>query len=186
MKKYFAFVVLMFVICFLFISCETMDFDRNLLQASGVSVEKRLPTLEIKRAENTAQIGGQNQVSVSSYIFTIFEREIERNVIVSDGENKGSIEMNLVYSDFNAHPGWSSKYTASMEFEIIIRNLNGDKIWKKAYSGSYKGEDAGLGWTFSIDYNVQSTGYAILEHQLLEEFKNDINKEYDIILLSLE
>lgn len=179
--------IIIFAVCLLvcFCSCSTMEFDREQLKASGMSLDPKLPALEIKKAE-TVQIGSDNAVSESTYIYTILRRELEQNICDMTSEVKGEIEMELIYLNVEQTPGWSSKNMAVMEFEITIRDLNGNKVWTEVYSDSKNYPDGAL--TFTRNYSVSSANNAItqLMHKMMEEVKTDLQADSVAIIKKLQ
>lgn len=166
---------------FLLISCLTLEFDRNSLQANDYSLIEKLPNLEIKAAETT-QIGAYEQVSTSSYIYTVFRRELEKNVLdVTSEEVCGSIEMILIYSGVDIDKLWGGTQV-TLEFEINIYDRNSKKIWNNVYSADIDMSS----YTFTAtESTIRNVGVIYLEHELLDQFKDDIALEYASICSEL-
>lgn len=174
-------VVLLVGLC----GCSTMDFDRNQLKASGMTVNPKLPALELKKAE-TVQLGSNNAVSESTYIYTILRREVEKNICDMSTEVKGEIEMELIYLNVEQNPGWSSKNRVDMEFEITIRDLDGNKVWTEVYSDSGDYPDDGLMWTFRYSTSSANNALTQLMHEMMEDVKSDIQTDAEVIIRKLQ
>lgn len=166
-------------------SCVTGKFDRDLLQADGLELSPKLPNLEILSAESV-QVGASKQLSSNSYLYTIFRREVGSNICDTGGEPKGSIEMELIFAEARQNPGWSSVCEAMMEFEVNIYSQEMKKVWNSVYSADYKHKDFGLAWQLSYSEEVATTALTILEHQLLEQLKFDLQADYNKIVNALD
>lgn len=189
MKKIKSLLILGIVLTLL-TSCATTEFNLEYLSSNDNSLEKKLPNLEIKKAD-TVQIGSSNAIESNSYIYTIFSREIENNICDTNFPEHGKIAMNLIYSNSAQNPGWSSKNVAMLEFEIHIYNNNGDDVWHKSYRGNENYPDGAL--TFANpSYNADSISNAAdnamaqMVHKLIDEFKVDVQIDYNKIVSNLQ
>lgn len=161
-------------------SCVSTQFDRTLLQPSGYSLSPKLPKLEVVGAE-TVSLGASKQVESSSMLYTIFRREVEKNICESVGIPAGSIQMDLIYHDVQQNPGMSGKNLATLEFDIKIYDNDMNEIWSKTYSGELNDSDYRLGWTLYYSNAAANNATSKLAHQLIEQLKSDIQEEIDAI-----
>ena len=184
MKRNLLLISLISVLIYL-CGCATIDFDRNQLKASGIAVSPKLPALEIKKA-NSVQIGPNNAVSESTYIYTILRREVEENICDMTTEIKGEIDMELIYLDVEQNPGWNSENRADMEFEITIRDLEGNKVWTEVYSDSENYPDDRLVWTPYYSDAAANNALTQIMHKMMEEVKSDIQTNVGDIIGKLK
>ncbi len=182
-RKYILGFIMALILSQLFISCATIEFDRTLLQASGETLSPKLPKLEILSADSLV-VGSSNQIESSSMFYTIFRREVEKNICESVGLEKGFIEMELIYFDISQNHNMMYNL-ATLELEIRIFDKSNNKIWSNVYSGDFKLADFGLGWTYNYIDSSANTAVAMLAHQLLENLKIDLIKDYDLIVSNL-
>ena len=173
--KYLKFFIICILASLMLVSCMSLTFDRNSLQANDYSpLANKLPNLEIKTAETT-QIGATDQVSTASYIYTVFRRELEKNVIDTSNETtSGYIEMVIIYANANIDYNWFSNNVA-LEFEINIYNKNNQKIWCNTYSAD---TTIATNPRTTSPSTIAAIGYVKLEHQLLDQFKYDVAIDY--------
>lgn len=95
MKKLFiCFSVVLMLL--LFVSCATVEFDNSLLQATNTHLDTMLPNLQIAGSTNeTTVIDNNKSISTSSYLYTIWQRELENNICDYYGPQMGRIEMTI-------------------------------------------------------------------------------------------
>lgn len=179
-KAWFLIPVLLLVL----VGCKTMPFDRDNLKAEGMSLNPKLANLKIIKAE-TLQLGSEKSLTTSSYLFTIFRREIEEKICDLTSQMAGSIEMEVIYAEVSQNPGWSSKNEAGLEFEIHIFDLNGTLVWTKVYSGTKDFPDPGLAWSLYYSDTSAANAMTQMEHILLEELKIDLQNNYPSITRAL-
>jgi hypothetical protein len=79
-------------------ACRSLSPE--LLRPDKIDTVGKLMALEIGKA-NTEKVAFENTktVSVQSYLYTIFERELESNIFLSGAGKHGSIELNVIYID---------------------------------------------------------------------------------------
>lgn len=180
MKKFFVVLLTLLVLVSL-TSCLTLTFDPQTLQADNYSLKRKLPNLNLKSAPTT-QIGATDQVNTSSYTYTIFRRELDKNILDKTTDVKGSIEMVIIFADVDIDVWWGNN-KAYLETEVNIYDNNDNLIWTREYSAAD---------TVKADYalvsysTIESVAYTRLEHQIITEFKNDITNEYDNIVNKLK
>ncbi len=177
------FIILVAVLVF-FSSCATTSFDRFLLQSSGKSIDPKLPKLQLETAE-AVSIGSSNQVESSSLLYTIFRSEVEDNICAKVGITAGAIGMELIYANVEQNPGWTGKNLAVLEFEVRIFDTENNEIWSGVYSGELDDRDPSLAWRLSFSDQAANNATAKLAHQLIEELKVDISKDYEDIIMYL-
>ena len=180
MKKLLVILVSLLVLMSL-TSCLTLSFDPQSLQADNYSLERKLPNLNIKSAPTT-QIGSTDQVNSASYAYTIFRRELDKNILNKATDIKGSIEMVIIYSNVDLDYWWGNN-KAYLEIEINIYDNDDNLVWTRGYSAADKvTADPSL-----VSYStIESVAFTRLEHQIITEFKDDVTREYTIIVSKLQ
>lgn len=182
---------------FLIISCSFLGcattFNPALLQSTPGSINPLLPRLKMQ--QNAAQITSATgkQVTSNTYMYTIFEREME-NICKQKGDIKGTIEP-IITINTQDMAGWgyfivssctcyiinllgfpfaTMKYQLEVEFEI--KNLDGDRIWKKTYDD--KTTDV------SRLYKKQARGdeqVLIMYRKMILDFKRDLQNDINSV-----
>ncbi len=176
MKKVLFILVLTFVL--VLVGCTT-TFDISNLQPNSYSLEKKLPNLEVLSDETTTTLGSTESVSTSSYVYTVFKRELVSNVLDTTTEKKGSIEMVITYHDLSI--GILGKGKITMEIEINIYDKNEKLVWNRTYHGVEGGIMINNS-LYHTDTGAIDTLTVRLEHKLIDMFKDDVAREYDTIV----
>lgn len=172
------------LISLLMVSCIT-PFDVSSLQPNDYSLSNKLPNLIILSDDTTTSVGSSDSVSTSSYLYTVFRRELTKNILDTSMEEKGSIEMVLTYHnvDFIRPQG------VRMEFEINIKNKEDKVIWNNTYYDKEEGkihEDINSFFTIIPSADDVQTLTVRLEHRLLDRFKDDVSRDYKKIIEQLK
>ncbi len=95
-------ILIAIAIIFLAASCSTVKFDNSLLQPSGQALEALLPNLEISNGSNeTGIIDSSRSITTNSYMYTIWQREVENNICDSYTRKMGRIEMTIADTRIN-------------------------------------------------------------------------------------
>lgn len=181
MKKVYLLLVAIVVLVMLS-SCYTyVEFDTELLKANGRELEKKLPTLKIERSFSQAY-EATNEISSNTYLYTIWERELEENIMEDYGSSNGSIEL-VIINNHKEIVGIQDTIS-SAEVEIRIYNLKGTRVWKHSYSGETE--------RFFVQYlGYEEYGHTTLNKtlalykMLIEQAKTDIERDYDLIVSRL-
>ena len=168
--------ILILFLVLLMVSCVS-QFDSSLLRPNEYSLSPKLPKLAVDGA-NAVAIGASNQVESSSMLYTIFRREVEKNICENIGIPKGSIQLELIYHDVVQNPGVTNKNLATLEFEVRIFDLDGNNIWSNIYSGTLNDRDNNVAWGFYYSEPAANNATAKLAHQLVDSLKSDIEKDY--------
>lgn len=198
MKKvaYFLFFVSLFV-CLS--SCST-TFDNSLLKPTEGEVSPLLPPLEIVNSSNSSMgisDSSTNRLTTNSYFYTIWEREVEQNICEEYGEKLGKIELVITnakcFEDINAllfaigcfGPALVGlpvgNFVVSVEFEIRIYDLEGNRIWKNIYSEETKHiENIFNSFTDPSDVYITK-----LYRSMLQQVKIDIQEDRNTIVSRL-
>jgi hypothetical protein len=178
--------LLVFVLLSLmFVSCVT-SFDRTLLQHSAGSIDPKLPNLELKNEDSDYSVGRSNSKSLSTntYLYTIFERECENNLIEWNGdETWGTIDLVLIDASFDPIDMWSLSTSVYVEFELRIFDVNGKKIWANQY---YRDGGNIVVWSYAQVESEAQTKIVKTFKELIEEAKVDLRKETPDIIAKLE
>lgn len=192
MRKFISILLLTIIIA----GCTSWQrFDNGLLQPSDERLDKLFPAMEIISSQNAVNSEilassalGSNSLSTNSYLYTIWERELEQNIMDWYGEPIGSIEMVLInnLSQPAEIPSIDMKMITNMEFEVRIYGLNGSRVWKQAYSGESEYRVAATTYTFEPDQNAIANNSLVLFRSLIKELKRDLNNNYDLILSRLD
>ncbi|MDY0388830.1 MAG: hypothetical protein RBT65_17275 [Methanolobus sp.] len=180
MKKNGSVAIIVILALTLLSSCASTKFDRTLLQPSGYALSPKLPKLEISGAE-TVSLGASNQVESSSLLYTIFRREVEKNICESAGIPAGSIQMDLIYHDVEQRPGFTSKNLAVLEFDIRIIDKEKNEVWANTYSGELNDSDSSLAWSLYFSDEAANNATSKLAHLLIEQLKSDLQKDNEKI-----
>ncbi len=178
--------LLVFVLLSLvFVSCVT-SFDRTLLQHASSSIDPKLPNLELKNEDSDYSVGRSNSKSLSTntYLYTIFERECENNLIEWNGdETWGTIDLVLIDASFDPIDEWSLSTGVYVEFELRIFDVNGKKIWANQY---YRDGGNIVVWSYAQVESEAQTKIVKTFKELIEEAKTDLRKETPEIIAKLE
>ncbi len=95
-------ILIAIAIIFLAASCSTVKFDNSLLQPSNQSLDSLLPNLEISNNSNeTGIIDSSRSITTNSYMYTIWQREVENNICDSYTRKMGRIEMTIADTRIN-------------------------------------------------------------------------------------
>ena len=180
-------------------SCSTTTFDNSLLQPTEGEVSPLLPPLEIVNSSNSAvevNSTSSNQVTVNSYFYTIWEREVEQNICEDYGKKLGKIELVITNASCTeningllltigcfgpALLGFPvGNFVVNVEFEIRIYDSEGNRIWKEIYSLQEKYVDN----LFNCmpDFSVYITE---LYRTMLQQAKADIQRDRETIVSRL-
>jgi hypothetical protein len=194
MKK-LSFLLIAFVLVFMISGCASVGIDNSLLQAGEGTVDPLLPHLKISSTleRNMNLINSNtNSLKSNSYMYTIFERELEENIIDPYGDVQGSIELvitNATYSQsYNllmfiamcgpglvGFPAGSTK--TAVEFEIRIYDNDDNRVWKKIYS------DSNIGMLTMYNEDQDGTNLIIKEYKEQLEFaKQDLQRDREQII----
>ncbi|MDD4012486.1 MAG: hypothetical protein PHI83_10095 [Sphaerochaetaceae bacterium] len=106
MKKPLFVISLLLVVLLLFVSCATA-FDSSLLQPTGQRIDPLLPNLEISNSSvETTVVDSTRSIGTNSYMYTIWQRELENNICDSYGEKQGRIEMTIANATASTGGEW--------------------------------------------------------------------------------
>jgi len=183
MKKLLVFALIL--LSFLFVSCVT-SFDRTLLQHSASSIDPKVPNLELKNENPDFSVGRSNSkaLSTNSYLYTIFERECENNLIEWNGDDKwGIIDLVVIDASFDPIDEWSLATRVYVEFELQIFDINGKKIWANQY---FKDGGKVVVWSYAQVESEALTKIVKAFKDLIEEAKVDLHREAPDIIVKLE
>ena len=170
------------LLSFLFVSCVT-SFDRTLLQHSVNSIDPKLPNLEIKNENPDFSVGRSNSkaLSTNSYLYTIFERECENNLIEWNGDDKwGTIDLVVIDASIDDLVFTTGVY---VEIELRIFDVNGKKIWANQY---FKDGGKIVVWSYAQVESEALTKIVKAFKDLIEEAKVDLRREAPDIIMKLE
>lgn len=169
----------------LFVSCVT-SFDRTLLRPSETAIEPKLLNLELKSEDMDYDVGRSNSKSLStnSYLYTIFERECENNLIEWNGDEKwGTIDLVIIDASSDPIDYWSLATSVYVEFELRIYDINGKKIWANQY---YKDAGSIVVWSYAQVESAAQTKVVRAFKELLEEAKQDLQQDVSEISRTLQ
>ena len=179
MKIFFVIITSVIVIT-MFVGCATVGFDNALLQPGGNEISPRLPHLKISSElvkDRNLTVSNANILKSNSYMYTIFERELEENICDMYGEAKGTIDLVIINASYDS--GYNGLFVISLfgpglfgfpagstktdvEFEVRVYDSEGNRVWKKIYSDSKKG--------FLTMYNENANG----ENLIIKKYKEFI------------
>jgi hypothetical protein len=146
MKRFF--VLLLILTSMIFVSCATR-FDRALLRPTPNEINPKIPNIALKSADSDFSVGRQDSKSLStnSYLYTIFERECENNLIEWNSDDQwGTIDLVLIDASYDPVDAFSLSTSIYVEFELRIYDIHDKKIWSKAY---YKEGGSIIAWTYA-------------------------------------
>lgn len=198
MKKLFI-LLMTCVFVLMFFGCASVGIDNSLLQAGEGTVDPLLPHLIISstlKKEMNLINSNTNSLKSNSYMYTIFERELDENIIDPYGDVQGSIELVITNAAYNqgynllmaiaiwgpglvGFPVGSTK--TDVQFEIRIYDNDENRVWKKVYSDSNKG------MLTLFNENRDGTNLVIKKYKdLLEIAKQDIQRDREQIIARLK
>ncbi len=179
-----------------FFGCRT--FDPALLRPTPGEVTPRLLRLSYDDPAEVA-IAGANRLTVNSYMYTLFERELQ-NITEATGDEFGTVEVTVIFSDYTINYAWTvvsgmllmvpnifgmpiGSGTAQLEFEVEIFDRAGETVWKEDY---YAKEKKYFNIYMSESYNAsqeddEAEQILLVFRQLLMELKQDLDREAEQI-----
>jgi hypothetical protein len=193
-----AFIVV--VVSITLFGCATTDV-RQFLQADNmVSVNPLLRRLDLQKSENELALSDVNAVGVNTYLYTMFERELV-NISEQTGSIYGNIEVSVIYTNVKVNYAWLITSglllyvpnlvgmpifsgVAQVEFDVKIKNLVGDVIWKNTYFGQRKK-------TYTIYHaetwnsEIKTVNILGIYQEKIQELKRDLNRDAVMINQSL-
>jgi len=197
MKK----ILLLITSIILFQSCATTS-TRELLHPNDKPIDIKLKSLIIGSGDvSVVRNEIDKTITVPTYIATIFEREMEQNVLESTREKYGYIELKLIHSEnslakgtiynkfyivtntiFLGIPivyfGMPSKKVMEMEFELTIYDKNNNKI--KSYIGYKEHKYMSNMWQKKSNYIIEQIPLEITK-EVIEKFKESISNDIDYL-----
>lgn len=192
MKTYHFFLAAV-VVCLLS-GCVT--FKPSMLKVEDAPIPEKLHKLAV--ITPSAQVGNVRTIKSQNYDFTLFQRELETNMMERGiGENFGTIEMVLI----TQQPQWGLGLTLASgltcctlnllgfpilrtkitnEYEFRIYDINDNEIAKYNYSAQAKSVN---GLYYGKSYDVLLVEVV---KQVLENFKSDLMRDAASINRHLE
>ncbi|PIQ90213.1 MAG: hypothetical protein COV71_05845 [Candidatus Omnitrophica bacterium CG11_big_fil_rev_8_21_14_0_20_41_12] len=187
----------LFIIILTFTSISCATFDPKMLIQSNDAVSNRLLPLEISNLASTKfEQSDVKDLSTQSYFYTLFERELEKNIILTDpnGTIYGNIEPRVILFSIDRSGQFLSflsgaslfilnvlgmpidSYRGNLEIKIFIYNRS-QKIIKKYDYISSRTFNAGF-YYGTMDERVMGIS---LMRGILRDFKKDIEKDAAVI-----
>jgi hypothetical protein len=161
------------------------SFDRTLLQPSPSAIDPKLLNLELKNGNSDFSVGRTNSKSLSAntYLYTIFERECENNLIEWEGDEKwGTIDLVIIDASYDRVDEWSFSTNVYVEFELRIYDINGKKIWSNQF---FKEGGTIVVWTGAQVESEAQTRIVLTFKELIEEAKVALRKDVPGIITTL-
>ena len=178
MKKLKA-MILYISVMLLAASCVSSGIPvEELLKADGKEMTRKLPYLENLNRKDS----GDNSIEKQPIAYTIWERELRQNILDSNTEKLGAIEIVELYRSESMN-FWKTKRYVETVYEIRIYDNEGKVIWSKSYSNEAKYSLPLFGEKRNAEGALEVEGKMI--RSAIEGFKKDIELEYDKIKVRL-
>jgi len=172
-------------------SCAT--FDPGIINPPNDPIENRIAKLEVSTPkEQRVADESIKTVNIQSLYYTAFERELNENIFDGAIENKGYIELNIIYDRF----AWTGEvltyvgaslcflpcligvpYTAWQQYtevEVKIFNLQGKEIKRYVLN---KQKDIIKGLYYGNDIGDVETLRLVVFKEILSEFRKKIRND---------
>ena len=178
MKKLKA-IIICISIMLLAASCASSDIPiEDLMKADGRTLQRKLPYLENLNRRDS----GDNDIEIQSITYTIWERELRKNIMDSSTEKLGAIEIVELLRSESMNLCKTKRYIETM-YEIRIYDNEGRVVW----TNSYKEEAKYSLPLFGEKKNPEGEREAesTMLKSAIERFKKDIEMQYDGIKVKL-
>lgn len=188
MKKKLFFIAT--VLCCFLSSCTT--YKASMSQPTNNPIAQKLPKMDIEWFA-----GGDVQGANTDFVKNIVRNEINHNVISSDGQKQGTIEVNcnkvhlkqsfglaflsgFTLFTFNLLGMPITNTTVDLDMSFNILNSNGEVIETYTYSTTKK---SALGLYYGKDASVVIVEAA---KEITKKFRDDVNSKNETIIAKLE
>ncbi len=187
---------LIILVLFLMVSAGCRTFPPELLRADKNESNGKLLPLEIGRVE-TEKVASENvrTVAVQSYLYTIFQRELENNIFATGRDNYGSIDLSIIYIDQRlgfwswttgltlgllpilGFPVYSTKDVLEIEMRIYDRDGNNIETYNYFRDETKNWHYYTPGGFYFWEYKAMKEHIILLFKDMMREFRTDIAKD---------
>lgn len=160
-------------------SCASSGIPvEDLMKADGREMTRKLPYLENLNRKDS----GDNAIEKQSIAYTIWERELRKNIMDSSTEKLGAIEIVELFRSESMN-FWKTKRYLETVYEIRIYDNDERVFWTNTYREKSKYSLP----LFGEKRNAEGAREAESEmiKSAIEEFKKDVELEYDNIKVKL-
>lgn len=156
-------------------SCSSSDIPVIfLLEPDGKTLSAKLPYLDDL---NHSHDGG-NAIGQQAYPYTIWERELRKNILDQEAEDRGSVEIVEIYRN-ESLSFWKTRRYIDISYEIRIYNEDGRIVWNRTYNRAESYSLPLFGPRENRRERMQTE--SLMMKSVIEEFKDDIEEDYTYI-----